>query len=65
MNRKFHNERIPYWDADHALRVPEICNISGDGLHVKMWVDLMRAKMLFNLLCDDDMQWRGSAEMFK
>eukprot|EP00607_Mallomonas_marina_P005170 CAMPEP_0182429602 /NCGR_PEP_ID=MMETSP1167-20130531/31472_1 /TAXON_ID=2988 /ORGANISM="Mallomonas Sp, Strain CCMP3275" /LENGTH=262 /DNA_ID=CAMNT_0024613521 /DNA_START=52 /DNA_END=837 /DNA_ORIENTATION=- len=58
-NKKCKKMKLPYWDAAAALRVPERCNLSSDGVHVKMFVDIMRAKMLFNHLCDLDMRWRG------
>jgi hypothetical protein len=29
-----------------------------------MWVDVMRAEMLFNRLCDKDMNWVGGADRF-
>jgi hypothetical protein len=50
-------EHLPYYDADLFLRTPENCNISGDGLHLKMWVDLYRARTFFNYLCDENNQW--------
>lgn len=48
---------LPYYDADYVLRTPDICNISHDGVHVKMWVDLVRARMFFNYLCDEHNNW--------
>lgn len=62
-NRTLH-EKLPYWDAASVLRGPDRCNLSDDGLHVKMFVDVMRAKMLFNHLCDHEMNWRGSVDYF-
>eukprot|EP01035_Chromulina_nebulosa_P016983 gene16983-22480_t len=56
---------LPYWDAGAVLRTPQRCNVSNDGVHVKMYVDIMRAKMLFNHLCDSQMNWRGSEDYFK
>lgn len=64
INQRLLDEKLPYWDAGAVLRSPQRCNVSDDGVHVKMYVDIMRAKMLFNHLCDSDMNWRGSAEMF-
>jgi len=59
INQRLLQERLPYWDAAAALRTPSRCDQSADGVHVKMYVDLMRAKMLFNHLCDHNMNWRG------
>ncbi len=50
---------IPYWDAGAVLRSSNRCNVTADGVHVKMYVDIMRAKMLFNHLCDRNMKWRN------
>jgi hypothetical protein len=33
--------QIPFWDAGAALRVPNICNVTKDGLHVQMWYPLL------------------------
>ena len=51
-------ERIPYWDASAALRTTDRCGLLDDIVHVKRYVDIMRAKMLFNHLCDENMVWR-------
>jgi hypothetical protein len=59
INQRLLQERLPYWDAAAALRTPSRCDQSADGVHVKMYVDLMRAKMLFNHLCDHNMNGRG------
>ncbi len=40
------------------------CDHMADGVHVKMYVDIMRAKMLFNHLCDENMNWIGSSSRF-
>lgn len=64
VNKRLLKEKMPYWDAAAVLRTPTRCNVSDDGLHVKMFVDIMRAKMLFNHLCDADMNWRGSTSQF-
>lgn len=64
MNQRLLKEKIPYWDAGSALRSPQRCDVSADGLHVKMYVDIMRAKMLFNHLCDEDMNWRTGTNAF-
>ena len=58
VNKRLLDEKIPYWDAGEVLRTSSRCNYSSDGLHVKMFVDVMRAKMLFNHLCDANMNWR-------
>jgi hypothetical protein len=60
-NEKLLQEKLPYFDSAAVLRTPTRCNHSADGVHVKMYVDIMRAKMLFNHLCDSDMNWRANA----
>ena len=71
LNSRFKKERLPYWDAGSLLRLgagevgkEKRRKYSADGVHVKMFVDLMRAKLLFNHLCDENMNWRGSPAMF-
>jgi hypothetical protein len=64
INRKLLKYRLPYWDAAAPLRTRERCNASDDGVHVKVYVDIMRAKMLFNHLCDKDMNWVGGPDRF-
>jgi len=56
-NSRLQKEGLPYWDANAVLRTPVLCNISDDGVHVKMFVDLVRAKMLIHHLCDHNMIW--------
>lgn len=41
------------------------CDYSADGLHVKMFVDNMRAKMLFNHICDHEFNWKGDMSHFE
>ena len=55
---------LPYWDSAAPLRSPQICNVSSDGVHVKMWVDLVRAKMMLNHLCDENFNWVGDISRF-
>jgi hypothetical protein len=64
VNAKAKKDKIPYWDAAAPLRTPSRCDLLDDGVHVKMFVDIMRAKMLFNHLCDKDMNWRGGPDSF-
>lgn len=64
LNRELKERQLPYWDAAEVLRTPTRCSISADGVHVKMWVDIVRAKILFNKLCDDSNKWIGSIEAF-
>ena len=60
MNVKMREEKLrPYWDATSVLRTPNRCDQSADGVHVKSYVDIMRAKMLFSYLCDENMNWRS------
>jgi len=63
-NQRLLREKLPYWDAASALRTRERCRHSADGVHVKRYVDLMRAKMLLNHLCDEAMNWKGSIDFF-
>lgn len=64
VHNKLHELGIPYFDAAAPIRSPQRCNVSFNGLHVKMWVDIVRAKMLFNHLCDEDLNWVGKVERF-
>ena len=57
-------EKLPYWDAASVLRTPMRCSISADGVHVKMFVDTVRANILFNKLCDENFQWVGGEDAF-
>ena len=60
-----HSEKkFPYWDASSVLRSPQRCNVSDDGVHVKMWVDMVRANMMLNHLCDQAFNWVGGADRF-
>eukprot|EP01038_Epipyxis_sp_PR26KG_P005843 gene5843-8063_t len=63
-NEKLLREKLPYWDTPAVLRTQNRCDKSADGVHTKMYVDLMRAKMLFNHLCDENMNWRASIDHF-
>lgn len=63
-NNRLYLEKLPYWDAAAPLRSPQRCEVSNDGVHVNMYVDIMRAKMLFNHLCDENMNWVGSIDRF-
>ena len=63
------NNSVPYFDSAAPFRLDVAgnfrrCDISGDGVHSKMWVDIMRAKILLNHLCDDDMNWVGNTNRF-
>ena len=44
------------------LMLPEskICEITGDGVHVKQYVDVVRAHVLLRSLCDEETgRWLG------
>lgn len=58
------HQKLPYFDAASVLRTPKRCEASSDGLHLKMWVDIVRAKILFNHLCDENMNWVGDLNRF-
>ena len=64
VNERMLKENLPYWDAAAVLRSATRCDYSADGLHVKQFVDNMRAKMLFNHLCDHEFNWKGDIAHF-
>lgn len=64
VHKKLTEQGLPYFDASAPLRSPQRCNISFNGLHVKMWVDIVRAKILFNHLCDEDLNWVAAIDRF-
>jgi hypothetical protein len=55
---------LPYYDSAAPLRAPQICEVSSDGVHVKMWADLVRAKIMLNHLCDENNNWVGDVSRF-
>mmetsp|Transcript_2340 Transcript_2340/g.4930 ORF Transcript_2340/g.4930 Transcript_2340/m.4930 type:complete len:340 (-) Transcript_2340:96-1115(-) len=57
-------EGLPYYDSAAPLRSPQICNVSSDGVHVKMWVDLVRAQIMLNHLCDENYNWVADISRF-
>ena len=65
VNERLKTEKLPYWDAAAALRNPSRCDKSADGIHVKMYVNVMMAKMLLHHLCDENMNWRGVDTILK
>jgi hypothetical protein len=54
----FLENKLPYWDTNAVLRTPDMCEHSADGVHVNQYVDMMRAKMLFNHICDHEWNWK-------
>ena len=62
--KKLRYAGLPYYDSAMSMRSPEVCNLTADGFHVKMWVDLVRAQMLLNHLCDENHNWVGSEQRF-
>jgi hypothetical protein len=64
VHAKLHKMGMPYFDAAAPIRSPQRCNVSFNGLHVKMWVDIVRAKILFNHLCDESNNWVASIGRF-
>ena len=64
VHHRLHHEKIPYYDAASVLRTPDLCEVSADGVHVKRWTDLTRAKIFFNHVCDENWNWRGGVEVF-
>jgi len=61
LGARLQSEKLPYYDADLFLRTPQNCNVTGDSLHVKMWVDLYRARSFFNYICDENNHWVGNS----
>lgn len=53
-NARAKADRIPYWDTGAPLRTNTTCVQSADGVHVSRYVDIMRAMMLLNHLCERD-----------
>jgi hypothetical protein len=64
-NERLLREKLPYFDFGAPLRSADRCDKSADGVHVKMYVNIMAAKMLFNHLCDSRGEWRGGIDQFK
>lgn len=71
-NRKAHKlfaaHGLPYWDAAEVLRTGEIASqrehLMADTVHLKMWVDTVRVKMLLSRLCNSDSEWIGTEDDF-
>jgi hypothetical protein len=38
--QKLREAKLPYWDIAACMRSPQRANLTADGVHVKMWVDL-------------------------
>lgn len=65
VHEKLFEQGLPYFDSAQVFRSPQRCELSGsNGLYARMWVDIVRAKMLFNHLCDEDFNWVAAAERF-
>ena len=62
--KRLREAKLPYWDIAACMRSPQRANLTADGVHVKMWVDLVRAKMLLNHLCDEQYNWVASIFRF-
>ena len=63
-NLRFLQEKKPYFDFGALLRTPSRCEHSADGLHMKMYANIMAAIMLLNHLCDSRGNWRGDVRVF-
>lgn len=63
-NERLLAQKLPYWDVAATLRTKDRCKHSSDGVHTKLYVSVMAAKMLFNHLCDHRGNWRGSTLQF-
>ena len=65
VHQKLFEQGLPYFDAAQVFRSPQRCDLSGsNGLYARMWTDVVRAKMLFNHLCDEDFNWVAAPERF-
>jgi hypothetical protein len=64
VHKTLRQKSLPYFDAAAVLRSPQRCAASYDGLHVRMWVNIVRAKILFNHLCSDENEWVGTVTRF-
>ncbi len=63
LHERLKREGLPYWDAASVQRTPDFCSHT-DGVHVLQWVDVVRAQILLNHLCDEDWNWVGGIETF-
>ncbi len=61
---KLREAKLPYFDSATVFRSPQRCEISGDGVHVFQWVDIVRAKIFLNRMCDEDWNWIGKVENY-
>jgi len=50
-NRLFRQK--PYLDIAHLVKF-QLCALSADGLHMKQWTDISRAKLILNEICDEN-----------
>ena len=64
VNQRFLRKGMPYFDFGALLRSPGRCEHSADGLHMKMYANVMAAIMLLNHLCDSNGNWRGGTDVF-
>lgn len=48
---------MPFLDMDQLLKF-QLCSLSGDGLHIKAWVEIIRAKILLNEICDENWNFK-------
>ena len=65
VHQKLYEQGLPYYDAAQVMRSPQRCELSGsNGLYTRMWVDIVRAKMLFNHICDEQFNWVAAEEHF-
>lgn len=64
VRKELARRNLPYFDTNIMLQSSQRCDISRDGLHVKMWSEIIRSRMLLNYLCDDDWNWVGDPNAF-
>merc|ERR1719502_1058076 len=52
--RYLKEQNFPFMNMQAMLPEEQICDISGDGIHVQQYVDIERAAVLLSRLCDPD-----------
>ncbi len=67
LHKRLHEEHIPYFDAASVTRCPQRCKIADsiqDIVHLPLWMEIVKAKLFLNLLCDEDFNWVGDPGKF-
>ena len=64
VNDRLFREKTPYFVYGAVLRAPHRCEHSADGLHMKIYSNIVAAILLLNYICDSQGKWRGDANIF-